>query len=234
MSENKRAPGTISPELAEWAERMRGEQSTADFSVERRAQALRQTEEYVALARVQRNQISAEAFKHCFLPFFLGEKVAPEVTQGRPQPDLGHWIAVAGGPYNEVDLVDAAGNVVLTVPPAMDSEVLDHSIHDKSASMHQGIISAREILTHSPLAANKHLEHLYSHELKRLVVKPFDIDHIIAWNKIYSYFGKPLIEFPGFDLEALARDRDRAKAAQNGATTTDNAPAQDEGEFEDG
>jgi len=237
VSENKPQSPTISPELAAWAEKFRGEQTTAEFSVERRADTLRQTEEFVKQARQQHNRISVEAFRHCFLPFFLGEQVAPEVTRGLPQPDLGHWIAIAGGPYNKVDLVDSAGNVVLTVPPAMDSETLDHSIHDKSASMYEGIATAREILTHSPHKANKHLEHLYAHELSRLVVKPLDIDHIIAWNKIYAYFDKPMIEFEGFDLQRLAHDREKEKAAKANpaaATTSQAAQDQDDGDFEDG
>lgn len=233
MSEQKLNTPGISPELADWAERFRGDQTTEEFSAERRESILKDTEQHVATVRQQPNRISVEAFRHCFLPFFLGEDVAPEVTQGRGQPNLGHWIALAGGPYNEVDLIDDKGVVVLTVPPALDNETLDHSIHDKAASMQEAILTAREILTHSPQMANKHLEHLYAHELKRLVIKPFDIDHIIAWNKIYAYFDKPLIEFPGFDLARLARDRELAKDGKptSAQTTVD---AQDDGEFEDG
>lgn len=238
-SQNQQSKERVSAELQKWGDELRARQreESDDEQHSSRHMTLARTEEFVKREYEQNNQVPAEAFRWCFLPFFLGEEVPPEVTQGRGQPNIGHWIALAGGPYRPVDIINESGEKILEVPPVLDNTVLDHSIHDKSAAMREAIVSSREILTHNPAQSNRYLEHLYQHELKRLVVKPLDIDHIIAWNKIFAYYGKPLIAIEGFDLNKLAKDRDNGKnnTADVGATGAAQPAATDDGvEYEDG
>lgn len=68
------------------------------------------------------NEVLPESvFKEYFLDFFLH----PENYRESP---LGYkWIELAGGPYNEVDIIDERGNFIFTAPslcvaPALNSE----------------------------------------------------------------------------------------------------------------
>ena len=89
-------------------------------------------ETYTELVVNKVNNIIPEiVFKEYFLEFFYG------MTKGDNESTLYlKWIELAGGVYNEVDVVDVNGNVIFSVPsifsrPEVDSDIMTGKNFDK-------------------------------------------------------------------------------------------------------
>lgn len=71
---------------------------------------------------VQTNQFPEALFLQHFFPFFIGDVPATQLINNTT------WIdKVAGSSHNPVDIIDAAGQVLFTVPPMFDTSVLDQA-----------------------------------------------------------------------------------------------------------
>lgn len=70
-------------------------------------------------ADVPNAQLPEAIFYNSFLPYFAG-KIPPEQSKDM----TAQWIAIAGNPTREVDLIDNKGNVTVTVPAIYDTHSL--------------------------------------------------------------------------------------------------------------
>lgn len=72
------------------------------------------------IANAERRRLEEHIFKNVFLPMFLGQ---PNPAVGEPIR-IGNWTAFAGSPHAEVDVIDARGQVLFTVPPAYNAKAI--------------------------------------------------------------------------------------------------------------
>lgn len=66
----------------------------------------------------ERQTISEDLFVGAFLPFFLNSPTADE------RISMKTWYGIAGGAFNEVNVVDRAGKVIFAVPPIMSNKLV--------------------------------------------------------------------------------------------------------------
>lgn len=64
-----------------------------------------------------RGKLPEDIFVNYFLPYFVHREA------GYPNEEkiVQDWISVAGGPYNEVDIIDTVGKPIFTVPSLMNT-----------------------------------------------------------------------------------------------------------------
>ena len=90
-------------------------------------------------------------FKEYFLPIFKQSpeeiaKLSPEDTKNRERL-LSDWVKVAGGHYNEVDIIDDAGNVLFSVPALLRTAVINPKKDDRHPGF-SAIIAHANLLEH--------------------------------------------------------------------------------------
>ena len=66
----------------------------------------------------ERTTISEELFSNVFLPFFNNSPTAD------PRISMNTWYGIAGGAFNEVNVLDRTGKVLYAVPPVMSNKVV--------------------------------------------------------------------------------------------------------------
>lgn len=69
------------------------------------------------------NCLPESLFVEHFLPYFLGE----QVTEEKQKTVITEWISVAGTPMASVDIIDPQSNVLFTVPPLYDTDIINIS-----------------------------------------------------------------------------------------------------------
>lgn len=78
-------------------------------------------EHHAAIVGVYQNaKIPEEVFRHHFLPHFSGK---PDENPKRNV--VAEWIGVAGTAMSRVDVTNEKGETLFTVPPIMDSNIID-------------------------------------------------------------------------------------------------------------
>ena len=71
-----------------------------------------------------RKTVPANIFYHHFLPFFRGDLVKESNHVERAERLMRHWMTIAGGPFNEVDVIGLSGEVIATVPKIYDNRAI--------------------------------------------------------------------------------------------------------------
>lgn len=70
-----------------------------------------------------RPRLPENIFANVFLPYFINSKPVDDNSDV-----LVNWIAIAGTPTNKVDIIDQNNNVLFTVPPLIDSDLMSAKI----------------------------------------------------------------------------------------------------------
>lgn len=78
----------------------------------------------------ENSKLPEEIFQGHFLPFFSGQRHA-----SKDDNVIAEWISVAGTPMNEVDIIDRDGEVLFTVPPLMDTNIINVTTNTSQRSM---------------------------------------------------------------------------------------------------
>ncbi len=165
----------------------------------------------------QKNPTLPEAvFVNLFLPFFAkDENPEHKVT-------LKDWFAaivrhsdpskIDGQAFLSVDIVDTAGKVLFTVPPALDHDAIN-SISEGETSLKHVVISFQQYNNVHPAQGKVYLEtqlarrKLIQHTPVRI------IEQLRQWDAIYKRYGRP----------TLLREEDFAEVKQE-----EKAPGNDE------
>lgn len=78
---------------------------------------------------IERKKFPEEMFRQHFLPVVSGDaykRLPPDYTPERLHDEAyNYWCQIAGGPTNEVDVVEPDGTVAFTVPALMDTSVMN-------------------------------------------------------------------------------------------------------------
>ena len=154
-------------------------------------------------------------FGEVFLPYFARDENPkyPNIT-----PSL--WLAVAKNHYNEVDIIGPNGEVVGTVPPMYERDILEMA--DMSNTTEQGMRSQRMsqimantdlLAARSALEAERYMLHATAGKMRVKDRKERMLKRAKQWNDIFIKYGRVPI-FP-----ELVEDPTKAKPSTNTANT---------------
>jgi hypothetical protein len=185
------------------------------------------------------NRMTAARIRRVPEPYFakhLLHVVRAWVTKADPAPEIGHWLNVADGLHNPINVVDANDNILFVVPPAfvdIQLNTTDHKAARKKSMLHainlQGVYAdntnlrefwgIEESLVQDNMA--KPAEHSMAHALTQLV-------------RMYHYYKLPLVEILGEEGAAQLAPLLEAESGVAKQTTTDNGNDDDDepGAFE--
>lgn len=188
MEENKQSAKMLGIEA--WLN-----QDTSDFGVSQQQNAIDAVTKELAVLDV-RVQLEEMKFREVFLPFFAE---LPMEQRRYKDVDLGHWRTVAGGNFNEVDVIDENGKIAFTVPPIADRLAMTVRSANSGMAVSDLVRRTSLLANQSPIAANRVLAESLRERTNAFFNKANIIKHIKAWNAIYAYYNLP----PLLDLEAL-------------------------------
>ena len=154
-------------------------------------------------------------FGEVFLPYFARDENPkyPNVT-----PSL--WLAVAKNHYNEVDIIGPNGEVVATVPPMYERDILEMA--DMSNTTEQGMRSQRMsqimantdlLAARSALEAERYMLHATAGKMRVKDRKERMLKRAKQWNDIFIKYGREPI-FP-----ELVEDPNKAKPSTSTTNT---------------
>jgi hypothetical protein len=152
-----------------------------------------------AEAQIQPIELDEAIFVRVFLPFFAGEKelmyFKDDEAGTATEKAITVWINTAQGPYNDVNVVRMGPNgkeVLFTVPAVLSRNNAKPSVkNDNEPSIYGAVLTAGNIVHHSP----RHAEHYLQDYLKRRASRMWVPDQLVrnaeAWNKIFAFYGRP-------------------------------------------
>jgi len=77
------------------------------------------------LGAIEKNKLPENVFVEYFLDFFK------DPNKDLNSPILQQWLSIAGGPYNEVDILDHKGNIIYSVPSVYVETSIESDINNK-------------------------------------------------------------------------------------------------------
>ncbi len=164
-------------------------------------------DQVLALERAENARLDEVRFRDIFLPMFAGDDPLPyKVT-------LAHWYNVArgdfdrqehtdtmnmgGASYREVDIIDAAGNVLFTVPPIMDRLAVRTLKRERGVPSVSDVIFQAQAYNHiSPMAGQNHLNTELSERGDRMFA-PHHHEYALRWAEIFARYGRQLLDPEG-------------------------------------
>lgn len=127
-------------------------------------------------------KLPEDVFRHHFLPFFTGE-----VPKDRNC--IAEWIGIAGTPTSKVDVVSPAGDVLFTVPPVLDSSIVN--LGQVGGKRIKDLVIEYNLHTEGlPGAASAFANNVIVPHMQKIV--PGHSDETEAskdWNKVFDYYG---------------------------------------------
>lgn len=139
---------------------------------------------FAALAQSNTRSVPENIFVTHFLPLFCGE------SQENKSVLLDNWYAIAGTPYSPVNVVDIYGNVIVTVPPILNREVLPVKIERDNGDLSDVFETAARKAEFSPKLGENHVVN----ELSKRFLSTIDTspnDALKAqWAAVFSKYGK--------------------------------------------
>ena len=137
--------------------------------------------DFEAAVRQSNNRFPEHLFIKHYLGFFSGQKSDNDAQL------LTTWYNIAGTPYSEVDLVDRNANVVATVPPVLNRDVIPVVKNNrKSLNVDQALEIARQQATLSPKMAQSRL----SNSLNERFIQPDEKTTDAANNRWTAFLEK--------------------------------------------
>lgn len=120
-------------------------------------------------------------FNDYFAPYFFGQKPISE------QSDIfATWIGIAGSPTSEVDVIDTTGNIVFTVPPLFNTDVID--ILRKDSELSRVIDSYNTYSNALPAVAMGFVKNNLLPAADNALNTIGKADKITGWAKIAQYY----------------------------------------------
>ncbi len=132
--------------------------------------------------------IPEDLFKYFFLPIFLGET---DNVDGRT---LSTWVALAGGQYNPVNVIDANRNVLFTVPPIFQRNIIMSNI-ERVANIADIMTMAKKHHELSPKRGDAYRQRGLNAIIENMRNPKEFLGTLNEWNEIFKRYGK------GYNLE---------------------------------
>lgn len=142
-------------------------------------------------------------FAKVFLPMFAGDE-NPEY-----EPTYSRWAELAGNIYAEMDVIDANGTVLFTVPPVVNRDTINPAMELEDgarplASFFTIAATYQQLLSYNPNQAEMFLE---AELTKRplLMNNPESIKKDFQrWNDIFARYGRKLVPMKGLQKSGSA------------------------------
>ena len=156
------------------------------------------------VANEPHNKIPEPIFVAHFLPYFTGKKVEDPARN-----PMAEWIGVAGSATSKVDVIDDAGEVLFTVPPMMDSTIIN--LNQTGGKRLNDLVTDYQLHRESlPGAAANFYNREFNNKLKQIV--PGHVDETQAskqWRSIFDRYNVvPLVDDKGTDAKAAGQEDD--------------------------
>lgn len=127
--------------------------------------------------------MNIEVFKEYYLPILSGN--VPEGTNYNPQDILNGWIDGVGSLQASVDLVDNNGEVIITIPPFINSGIIDAGNTDDMVNVSDFIEGLQIRNNHSNLTGQAFMDQHGKAVLNKITLE----NNTDAWKEVYRYFG---------------------------------------------
>jgi len=139
----------------------------------------------------ERKRLPEPVFRAHFLPHFTGQPNLDSASN-----PFTNWIAVAGSPTAMVDVINEGGEVLFTVPPMMDSTIIN--LNQVGGKRLNDLIVELKLHGESiPGAADRFYNTTFQKKLATIAPGHVDdTDATKAWRKIFKHYG---IEGDGTD-----------------------------------
>lgn len=170
-------------------------QKTADGVVEAHRSAAAQTattsigEIFDALVVNAHNDVAKlpeEIFKGHFLPFFSGEKDIKERKEF-----FSEWIGIAGSPMAEVNIIDNNGQTLFTVPPMLDSSVIETAKRNLGESFSDIYSQYKMHSNNLPVVGERVLADAFEKKIGTTIKKSDVVQaNQDRWNSILNRYGR--------------------------------------------
>lgn len=131
-----------------------------------------------------RNRIPEALFSGVFLGLFAN------LENKHPNGTIENWIAIAGSPFNKVDVVQD-NKVIFTVPPVFNKNAISPRDLDAKEPISHIVSIAEKLALRSPIESNNYLSNKYSN--LNITKRENVMEYIQDWNTIFSYYKLPPI-----------------------------------------
>lgn len=156
-----------------------------DFRNKKLADEIQEIHTQLTSVAVKDHAILPErTFVQVFLPFFAGDEKLMY------KADLTTWTNFAGGPYREVEVVDAQGKTLFTVPPVFDRTAINPVANSTTPIAHV-VATAQQYARIHPTQG---LHHLNAELTKRALIMKVPasvLKNLEIWNAIFERYGRP-------------------------------------------
>lgn len=133
-----------------------------------------------------KGKLPEDLFRRIFLPFFCRETPPHEYGQY-----INEWMKIAGGPSSETDLIDARGNVTITIPPVYNTTIEFSTIDWNTDNSFHSHISQYELQsTNNSALATANLTNALMQKVRQNQVPSLDTYLQKKWMEVYRYFGR--------------------------------------------
>lgn len=139
----------------------------------------------ILVVKTPNNKLPERIFASTFAPYFVGDKNLSE-----DQTIVTTWISIAGHPANKVDIIDDAGNTVVTVPPLFDTSNIDATGGKQSKFADMAYNYEMRSAT-IPQAGDAYLNNALNKSASEIVKAPSTTEEYRKmWDAIYNRYHK--------------------------------------------
>lgn len=118
------------------------------------------------------------------MPFLCGDSA----SQVSPEK----WIAVAGSPFSEIDIIDDAGNTLFRLPALFERNVVSHESASKRGSLVSAMITLGMLRNFSPARAEAFLKHEFDGRGIATDYRSVAQTTAARWDEIFRRYGKQI------------------------------------------
>lgn len=142
------------------------------------------------------NKIPESVFVNEMLPFMFDE--IPDFAKNDPtlQMTSAKWIAAAGGPHAEFDVVnDSTGEVLFRCPAYFTREIYDIEAAKKRGRLNSMLTHAKQVSHMSPIRAHHFTAEQFTGRGVSMNREELIKTVQVRWNEIFSRYNRPLLDF---------------------------------------
>lgn len=132
-----------------------------------------------------KNKIPEKIFVNYFLPYFTNKEAYKEDNI------LAEWIAVAGTPTSEVEVIDYNNEVLFTVPSVFDTSIINlNNLNNENARLKSIMINYQLENNNLPIVANNNLKENLEYKLGQMTTESTNTSNKRkSWNNILERYG---------------------------------------------
>lgn len=144
-------------------------------------------DQLVEIEKKNRPRIPEALFKNVFLGLFAN------LENQHPDATIENWIAIAGNPFNPVDVIDNQ-QVLFTVPAVFSKDaVVPQAMNENNEPIAHIVSIAEKLSLRSPIEGQNYIDNKYSGVSERVKGKVSQVAFAKEWNAIFTRYGLPPI-----------------------------------------